>query len=378
MKIVFAGGGTGGHFFPIIAVAEEILNIVDEKKLLPPDLIYIADKPFNEKVLFEHNIRFKRAPAGKVRMYFSILNFFDFFKTLVGILKAIILLFNIYPDIVFSKGGYPSFPIVVAARFLRIPVFIHDSDAVPGRANLYAAKYAVRIAIAYPEAIDYFKAYKEKVALIGNPVRKEIQRPTKDGSYEYLGLDPEIPTLLFLGGSQGAQAINDVLLEALPDLIQKYQIIHQTGANNFESVSGTAKVVLENNPYKHRYKAFGFLNDLALKMSAGITELIIARSGSNTIAEIASWEKPAILIPIPESVSRDQRKNAYAYARTGASIVIEQANLTHHLLVAEINRIMEDEALRKKMREASKSFQRLDAARKLAEEIVHIALQHEA
>lgn len=378
MKIVLTGGGTGGHFYPLIAVAEELMAIAEKRNLLTPELYYIADTPYDEKILFEKNIQFRRSPAGKVRVYFSIRNFFDSIKTVAGIIKSTFLLFKIYPDVVFSKGGYVSFPIIIAARILRIPIFIHDSDAVPGRVNLYSAKYAVRIGISYPEAIDYFKEYKDKIAFVGNPIRRDILKPISEGGNEYLGLDSSIPTIFIIGGSQGSLALNDVILEALPDLVTKYQIIHQTGEALFAQTAGAAKVILENNEYAARYKPFAYLGELALRMVAGIAVVVVSRAGSGTIYEIASWEIPAILVPIPEDISRDQRKNAYAYAKTGAAEVIEQGNLTPHVLLAELARLVEDTKLQASMRTSAKQFQKPDAANKIANELIDIALEHEA
>ena len=256
MKIVFTGGGTGGHFYPIIAVAEEINNIAKEQKLLTPQLYYIAPEKYDARALYENNITFKKSSAGKVRRYFSLWNFIDKFKTGIGVIKATIQLFTIYPDVVFSKGGYASFPTVFATKILRIPLIIHESDAVPGRVNLWAGKFAVKIAVSYPEAVSYFD--KRKVAFTGNPVRSELFTLAKEGAHEYLKLEKNIPTILVLGGSQGAKKINDTLMEALPRLVDKYQIIHQTGKKNFEEIKSTTRIILEDTEYGHRYKVFDF------------------------------------------------------------------------------------------------------------------------
>jgi UDP-N-acetylglucosamine--N-acetylmuramyl-(pentapeptide) pyrophosphoryl-undecaprenol N-acetylglucosamine transferase len=183
--------------------------------------------------------------------------------------------------------------------------------------------------------------------------------------------------VLILGGSQGAQAINDVILEALPLLLEKFQVIHQTGEANIEAIRTITDVILENNSYVNRYRPFGYLNDLALRMSAGAADVIVSRSGAGAIFEIATWRKPAILIPIPEDVSRDQRQNAYAYARTGAAVVIEQENLTPHVIVSEISRVVEHLELQEAMRASAEKFHVPDAARKIAEEIVALCLKHE-
>lgn len=375
MRIVVTGGGSGGHFYPIIAVAEAINRIAEERKLLRPELYYIGPEPYDERALYENGITFKPSPAGKVRRYFSLLNVFDFFKTAVGIIKATYQLFSIYPDVVFSKGGYASFPTLVAARLLRIPVVIHESDAVPGRVNAWAGSFARRIAISYPEAAGYFK--KGNIAHTGNPVRKDLWNHGVESGVEFYKLEANLPTILVLGGSQGSQNINDVIIDALPRLVEHYQVIHQTGALHFPEVDRTTKLVLRENTNAHRYRPFPFLNTLELRMAAGAAKLIISRAGSGSIFEIAAWGLPSIIVPIPEKVSHDQRKNAYAFARVGAATVIEEHNLTPNLLGSEIDRILSDEPLQEEMRSAASAFAAPDAADMIAEGIVEIALEHE-
>lgn len=375
MKIVFTGGGTGGHFYPIIAVAQEVRNIVKEKRLLGPELYYIAPSKFDARALYENDIIFKKSPAGKMRRYFSIWNFFDLFKTGWGVIKTIFQIFAIYPDVVFSKGGYASFPTVLAAKFFRIPVIIHESDAVPGKVNLWAGKFARKIAVSFPEAADYFD--KKKTAYTGNPVRKELFIVAREGAHEFLKLEKNIPTILILGGSQGARRINDTVMEALAKLVEKYQIIHQTGKKNIEEAKSTARIILEDTELGHRYKAFSFLNILAMRMSAGAADLVISRGGASAIFEIAAWGVPSIIIPIADSNGDHQNRNAFSYARSGAGIVMEERNLTPNLFVSEINRILTDEELQKKMRNGAKNFAKPDAARKIAEGIINIALKHE-
>ena len=160
--------------------------------------------------------------------------------------------FNIYPDVIFSKGAYSSFPVLVAARILKIPVIIHESDSAPGRTNVWAAKFAKRIAVSYPEALKYFDA--SKAAVTGNPVRKDIQMlQPRENSKQFLSLDENIPTILILGGSLGARIINEQILSILPKLVEKYYVIHQTGKANILEVTGTADVVLTGNKFKNRY-----------------------------------------------------------------------------------------------------------------------------
>ncbi len=375
MKIVFTGGGTGGHFYPIIAVAESVRAIADEEKVLRADLYYYSDAPYDKQALFETGLQFRQIAAGKRRLYASIQNFFDYFKTGIGFVQALFSLFFLYPDVVFGKGGYASFPVLLAARVLGIPVVIHDSDTVPGRVNIWAGKFAKRIAVSYSEAGERFP--KDRVAVTGQPIRKDLLEKKTEGAHEYLKLDPTVPTILVLGGSLGAEAINVAIVNALPTLLKEYQVIHQTGVRNFAEVKGEADFLLENMPeLKERYRPFAFLNPLALKMSAGAASLVVSRAGS-VIFEIAAWGLPSIIIPIPEEVSRDQRSNAFAYARRGAAVVIEQGNLSTPIILSEIHRILGDDVRRKNMSHSAQAFATPDAAGTIARLLVDMALAHE-
>lgn len=382
MKIVFTGGGTGGHFYPIIAIAEELKEAIKERKIIEPELYFFGPNVFDERALFEQGIAFVQTPAGKLRRNLSpitiITNAIDIVKTGWGVLQTTLSLYRVYPDVVFSKGGYGSVPTVWAARFLRIPLIIHDSDAIPGRATLMAAKYASKIAIAYDETKEYFQERDwEKVALTGNPIRREIQNPAQSGAYEYLELENNVPVILILGGSLGAEHINETVLSALPELVSKYQVIHQTGGQHFEGVKETAKIILEKNEKRYRYKVFPFLSTIAMKMAAGAADLVVSRAGSGGISEIASWGKPSILVPIPENIARDQRLNAFAYAKSGAAVVIEQNNLKPNVLVSEINQLFTNPKARTDMGEAAKAFARPDSAKTIANAVLDTALEHE-
>ncbi len=372
------GGGTGGHFYPLIAVAEEIKEISKKEKILPPKLYFMSTAPYNPKALFDLEIEFVQVMAGKRRVKpgigSSILNFIDIFKMGIGVMSATLKMYKIFPDVVFAKGGYPSFPAILAARILGIPVVIHESDSVPGRVNLWAGKFAKRIALSYKEAGSFFP--KDRTAYTGNPVRKEIKEPLTTGAFEYLKLEPEVPVILILGGSQGARIINDAILSSLPHLVKKYQIIHQTGKANFEEVSRTSKVILENNEHADRFHPFDYMNNLAMRMSAGVSSLVISRGGS-TIFEIALWGKPSILIPITNSNGDHQRKNSYNYARETGSMVIEETNLSPEIIINEVDRMMENKKLRDQIALNSKKFAREDSAHLIAQEILKITLTHE-
>lgn len=375
MKIIFTGGGTGGHFYPIIAVAEEVNKIIDEQNIVDAKLYFFSSSPFDKEVLFENRLIFEKIGAGKLRLYFSFKNFIDIFKVIFGILIALIKVFRIYPDVIFSKGGYSAFPTVIAGKILNIPIVVHESDTAPGRVNLFTGRFARKIAVSFKEAGVFFSY--NKTAWTGHPLRHEISmRGSHDKGLEYFKLESSLPTLLFIGGSQGAELINNVLLDALPELLEKYQIIHQTGIKNLESTKGRASIVLKDNPNKNRYIPLPFLNALQLKMATGAADMIVSRAGS-TIFEIASWGLPSIIIPITNSNGDHQRKNAYAYAHSGSCSVIEESNMTKSVLTEEISRIISDRNLYLKMSHSANQFAKKDAGEKIARELVNIALSHE-
>lgn len=372
IKILLTGGGTGGHFYPLIAVAQEINKLVDDQKIANVRMYYFSDAPYDEQSLMENQITFKKINAGKLRMYFSLQNFFDIFKTGWGVIEAFIAVFQLYPDVVFAKGAYASFPTLMAARILGIPVIVHESDAAPGRVTAWAGKFAKYVAISYAESVQFFP--KERTAHLGQPIRPELEHVSV-GGLEYLQLESGVPIIFILGGSLGAQIINEKILEALPDLVKHYQVIHQTGKGNFDEVSKRSQHILQNSEFKSRYKAFPFLNTLAMRMSAGVASVIISRAGS-TIFEIAAWGIPSIIIPFTVSNNDHARKNAYAYARSGACEVIEEKNLTPHIILSEVERITSDLILHDKMSAAAKDFFKPGAAHKIAEKVLEIGLSH--
>lgn len=371
MRVLFTGGGTGGHFFPIIAVIRELKRIAEEERILDLELFYMGPDSFGREHLKEEAVIDIRVSCGKIRSYTSLANFFDIFKTGFGILYAIWKMFFIMPDVVFSKGGYGAFPAVVAAVFWRIPLIIHDSDAIPGRVSRFAARFASRIGIAFAEAQDYLP--KEKTALVGIPIRKHILGGNREEAKESFGIFSQLPVVAFIGASQGAQKINETILSVLKELTREFEILHQTGDKNFEEVKGEAGVILEND-YKKRYHPFGFLNESGLRDFYHAADLIVSRAGASSIYEIAAWGKPSILIPLRIAAQNHQKKNAYEYASYGACVIIEEENLTPHILFAEIKKVLGNPEKMKKMGEAAQSFARIDAAEVIAREILKLGL----
>jgi UDP-N-acetylglucosamine--N-acetylmuramyl-(pentapeptide) pyrophosphoryl-undecaprenol N-acetylglucosamine transferase len=367
MKIVITGAG-GGHFYPLIAVVESVRKQVFIQKIIQPEVFFFSDQPYDEKALFEQQIKFIQIPAGKLRVYPSLETITDIFKTLYGCVVAILKLYSVYPDVIFAKGGYASFPTLVAAKILSIPVVVHESDTVPGRTTVFGGKFAARVALSYPEAAPFFP--KDTVALTGQPIR-EASIP-KDGYRRMYGTR-ERPAIMILCGSQGSQRINEVLVGILSELLNKYDIVHQVGVKNLEEMKKITSELLKDHPFKNHYFIDGFI-DVSLFYPK--VDMVITR-GSSSMFEVALWQLPMIVIPIPQSISRDQCSNAYAMAGRGGAYVLEENNMGQSVIFSEISRILESPENYKKMSEAGLQFENSrDAANVIARELIKICVSH--
>ena len=240
---------------------------------------------------------------------------------------------------------------------------------------MWVADYATKIAISYPEAIKYFH-HKDRVALTGQPIRKVLLDVPTEDPYVELGLEKNVPVILVIGGSQGAERINETVIDILPRLVEKCQIIHQTGEDNLEWMKKRAEGMLPHNPHASRYHPSGFLDSKTLRLAAKASSLVLSRAGS-AIFEIALWEKPSILIPLPIARDDHQRENAYSYARTNSCTVIEEANLKPELLYSVIDSIMTNSDIQQSMIAGTKTFTKTDAAEKIAQALLSIASRHD-
>lgn len=373
-RIVLVGGGSGGHFYPLIATAQRLNEYKKQGSDL--DIVYIGPDQYDQKALQENGIRFVRCPSGKIRKYFSLLNILDSFKLLFGFCVAFVKLFFLYPDVIFSKGSYTSVPVTLAGYLLRIPIVIHESDAKPGSANKLAAKFARYIAISFDDSAAYFP--REKVALTGIPLRKNFFEESGNAQslLSQLGLPTDKPLIFVTGGSFGAERLNNLVLESLDELLGTYTILHQTGVKHEENVQKTAASLITDTSLLERYFVKGTLTGDEMNRALSAASLVVSRAGSGTIFELAHKGKPAILVPIPEAISHDQKTNAYAYARAGGASVLEEENFTDGLLASEISRIMGDPAAYRTMSEQARAFAKGDAARQIADTLLGIAQEH--
>jgi UDP-N-acetylglucosamine--N-acetylmuramyl-(pentapeptide) pyrophosphoryl-undecaprenol N-acetylglucosamine transferase len=386
MKIVFTGGGTGGHFFPIIAIIRELGGLqaqINKEKNKKRDLsfFYIGPKDYLnldlERVLAQEQIKIKNILAGKIRRYFGFVAFFknliDIFKNFIGTFQAFFALFFLAPDLIFSKGGYGAVPVMLAGRLLKIPVFIHESDVVPGLSNRLFNKYASKIFLSFPDT-EIKISNPQKISLVGNPIRKEIMEGSVENAKKIFNLTLEKPVIFIIGGSQGAQKINDAVLNALPQMLNDFELIHQVGPLNFKQLVKESEIMIKENLKKY-YHPTPFLKETELKHAYAVSNLIISRAGSGTIFEIAACKKPSILVPLSNSAQNHQVKNAYAYAKNRATIVVEENNLTSNFFLQVIKNIIQSPSEQEMMEKAAENFSKPNAATEIAKYIIDYLYQ---
>lgn len=364
MKIVLTGGGSGGHLVPLVAVARKIKQVNPEAEFL----FLGPNGKLEERFMGEIAVTIKNISVGKLRRYFSFLNFVDFFKVIFGFFQSLFWLLVYMPDVVFSKGGFVSFPVVMAAWIYRIPILIHESDSRPGLANSILGKFANRVAVSYPDAEKEFPA--TQVVLTGNPLREGIDKGSAEKARELFSLSENKKTIFVYGGSQGAKMINDKMVDLLPELLREYQVIHQTGEKNFEDVRKRA-ADLGIKIGRDNYFPVAFVGD-ELPDILAVSDLVVSRAGANSISEIAANGKPAIIIPLSNSAGNHQRMNAFSLEKTNSCLVLEENNLGENLLLGRIKEIMSNDQLRTEMSQNIRKFYNPDAAEKIAKGVLEL------
>jgi UDP-N-acetylglucosamine--N-acetylmuramyl-(pentapeptide) pyrophosphoryl-undecaprenol N-acetylglucosamine transferase len=340
-KILFTGGGTGGHIFPIIAIAQEA-----NKKELDLELSYIGPKDFcSSTFMHKEKIKTYYISCGKIRRYFSfgsaISNFVDLvIKIPFGIIQAFLIMFFTMPDMIVSKGGFGSIPVIIAGWVLRIPIFLHESDIAPGLANKICSMFSEKIFVSFP-ASQTESFPKDKMIETGNPIRKNLMDGDKEEAKKIFNLVADKPLVLVFGGSQGSERVNEEILETLPELLKEFEVIHQTGLSDFKKVKGESAAFVIEDLKKYYHPTF-FLDENELKNAYAVADCVLSRAGAGSIFEIAAMKKPCILIPLPESAQNHQVKNAYAYADSGACVVLEEGNFTHHFFLEKLREVVRD------------------------------------
>ncbi len=347
MKILFTGGGTAGHVFPILSVIREMKEIYPVKDL---ELFYLGPKDRYVPSLIKEGVKTKIILSGKVRRYLSIKNFIDVFKLPIGFFQAFFWMFFKNPDIVFSKGGFGSAPVALAALFLHTPLFLHESDSAPGLASRITAYWAVEIFTSFPKTE---KLKKEKIICIGNPIKRSILNGETGQAKKIFDLIADKPLILIMGGSQGARVINETIVEVLAGLLEKFEIIHQTGKRHIAQVKKESDIILKDS-LKPYYHPTPFLQEKELRHALQACQMVVSRAGSGALFEIAAASKPSIIIPLPSSAQNHQIKNAYQFSEITGAEVLEEQNLKPHFFLERIKYLFsQPQTLKSKAQQAS-------------------------
>ncbi len=305
-------------------------------------------------------MRCKFISAGKLRRYFSLANFVDLFKIPIGLIQSLWHVFWFMPDAIFSKGGYGSIPVVLVGWLYRIPVVIHESDSAPGLANKILSPFAKKIIISFEISRQYFSP--KKTVLLGNPIREELTQGSREEGRKLFGLSSSKPVVLIMGGSQGAQKINEIVLNTLPRLLEKCELIHLCGEEGFKQVKASSQ----------SYHPYPFLEEEKLKHAYAVSDIIISRAGAGGIFEIAAIGKPSILIPLSSAASDHQMQNAQALAKIGGTNILKESNLTMNMFLSAIFRLLDNPEKLKEIGEKAKSFYKPETNQKIIEEILRL------
>ena len=323
-RIILTGGGTAGHVTPNIALLPRL-------KELQYDIHYVGSYNGIEKELIEQfGIPYHGIATGKLRRYFSVQNFTDPFRVLKGLGDARKLVKILKPDVIFSKGGFVSVPVVLAGKSCHVPSIIHESDMTPGLANKLSFSAATKICCNFPETLRYLP--EGKAVLTGSPIRQELLTGDKFKAREFLGFTSDKPVILIIGGSLGAVAVNNAVRAILPQLLKKYQVIHLCGKGRLDPTLN----------HLDGYMQYEYIKD-ELKDLFAMADVVISRAGANAICELLALHKPNILIPLPASASRgDQILNARSFERQGFSVVLEEETMTNESLLATVDQVYEN------------------------------------
>ena len=365
-RILLVGGGSGGHVYPLVAVVRA-LRVEANSKKIDIDMRIMGDGIFAARAAKDAGVPHIGIIAPKLRRYTSVWNLFDILKIPLAFAQSLWQLFWFMPDVVFAKGGYTSAFPVFAARIFMIPVFLHESDSVPGLANRILAKRAELVFVAFESANQEFQKLGRRTSLVGNPVRVELTNSNRADALTALNLS-DAPTILILGGSQGAQQINSVTLESLGMMLKRgWNVIHQTGDLNekdFAEQLATMSSDVSSKNYQHN----AFFDEQTLAHAYAASSVIVSRAGAQAIAEIAYLGKPCILVPLAESANDHQYRNATEFSKHGA-VILDGANITPNVLIHEIERLLDPQTA-SSASSAIKSFTRIDAAAQIAKTLL--------
>ncbi|OHB19105.1 MAG: hypothetical protein A3D40_01220 [Parcubacteria group bacterium RIFCSPHIGHO2_02_FULL_40_12] len=375
-RILLVGGGSGGHIYPLVAISQELQNLAKERGV-SFELMVLADNENWRKDFESIGVRFKRILTVKFRpVEGGRINFLAFLKLPLFLIQSLWMLFLFMPDLVFSKGGFVSLVPSFVSRLYFIPLFIHESDVVPGKANKFLAYFAKKVFISFEKSISYFK--NKNMVLSGNPIRETLFGGNKLEAAKYFNLSSNKKTILVMAGSQGSASINKLLIDSVVQLTEDFQIIHQTGGRSFDSVKGEIEKIKSDGSgsyskdIENNYRVYDFLTEGELASAYALCDIIVSRAGSS-IFEISYLGKPTIVIPYPYSAGDHQRANAIEFAKFGA-VVLEEGNLKPNILIDQVEHLLKPEnyfSISQKIRQ----FSNLNAGRIIADEIYAYAFR---
>ena len=372
-KVLLVGGGTGGHIYPLIAVAEELKNLSAALGGEPPEIKFMGSGGLLKQAADEAGFEAVLILSSKWRRYFSFQNLVDIFKFPFGFLQAFFHVWLFMPDIIFVKGGYASFLPALAGRIFAIPLIVHESDSVSGKTNILLGKWARKVFLSFESSKKYFDESKYEV--VGNPVRRDLLAGgDKSTALSAFGLAPARPAVFITGASQGAQKINEVLALAIVELTKNFQVIHQCGPKNYDEMNKQIVSVIKEGKdifgpqIQNNYRLYPLLDSNQLALAYAACDVVVSRASSQ-VFEIAAVGKPAIVIPLESAANGHQLANAREFAKFGAT-VIEEANLTPHILINEIEKAFEN---RIALSEKIKQLARPDAGQVIAKQLLEIS-----
>lgn len=370
MRILISGGGTGGHIYPALAVARAL------RDRYGAELLYIGDlNGLETEIVPRAGIPFAGISAGKLRRYLSARTFSDLGRIPIGMGQALRHVGRFRPHAAFTSGGYVSVPAGLAARSRGVPLVMHQQDVSPNLANRLLMPAATRISVSFPDSLLYFP--KNRTTLTGNPVREEILAVAGRESAEYkprFGFDPALPVVLVTGGSQGARHLNQVVVEALPMLLPRCQVLHVSGTLTHEATAAAAEEQLRALPeLRDRYKLYPYMNE-EMPAALAACDVALCRSGASTLTELAVMGRASALVPLPPGFGGSpQAVNAAMFQRAGAGTMLLDRDLSAESLLATLVPLLEDASRRAAMAAAARSFARPDATATLAEAVSALA-----
>ena len=371
MRVLVSGGGSGGHIYPALAIATQL------REKYQAEIVFLGSDDGLETVIVPAaGFRLATVKAGKLRRYVSWQTITGVLRVPMGMIQAIGIVRKFRPQVVFTSGGYVAVPAGLAARLNRVPLLMHQQDVLPNLSNKLVAPLATRVSVAFTDSLAYFPAHK--TLQLGNPIRQamlDVRQTVPQEARKTLGFEEQEPLLLVTGGSQGARHLNQIVCEALPNLLAHCQVLQISGKELYSETQKLSKSTLTHleEPLRRRYRLVAYLNE-EMPLALQAADLVVCRSGASTLSELAVLGKPSILVPLPPAIgSSPQEANAEMFKRKAAGEVIKDHDLKPQVLVERVKYILSSSTCLEVMAEASRSFAKPQATQEITAELVKIA-----